>query len=75
MAKFNTGDRVKLISDTENNTPMTVNTYYVDTFEGKEALQFVELDENTIKMVQCVWRDAQSQPHKEYYHEDALESC
>ena len=47
MAKFNIGDKVKLISDTENNTPMTVSMYYVNSFEGQEALKFIDLDEKT----------------------------
>ena len=72
MDKFNIGDLVKLISDLEYATPMTVQGYFKDETKNKEALQFGFLTESDKKMVKCSWRDVNQTPYSEYYHEDSL---
>lgn len=70
MCKFKRGDKVRLVSDKENNVPMSVVCYSSDDPELYEAKLFTEMfDEN---MVKCVWRDKFDQPQKEYYQEDIL---
>lgn len=69
MAKFKTGDKVKLISDRESSNPMTVETYYID-LPYSQLIQSVTLDVE--KYVHCVWRDKNSKVHRDNFHEDML---
>ena len=76
MCKFKVGDTVKLISDTVNNTPMTVQGYRKDETAYSEAQKFLdEIPDDILKAVKCVWRDSNDVPHSEYYHEDTLSPC
>lgn len=71
--KYKIGDMVRLMSDSETNTPMTVNGYQID--EPQYAINKFMLEQecpNMCTLVQCVWRDNEDKPHSEYYNEDAL---
>lgn len=71
--KFKTGDKVILKSDTKSNQPMTVNGYQID--EPQYAINGFILEHDCPTLcdrVQCVWRDNEDKPHKEYYNENAL---
>lgn len=70
MCKFKSGDKVKLASDIEANTPMTVDCYSSEDSSLSEAKLFCEEFDNNL--VKCVWRDKQDIPHTEYYNESAL---
>lgn len=70
MNKFHYGDKVKLKSDINTNTPMTVNGYQNEDY--KEAITLTLLDDSINNFVSCVWRDKNDMPRHEYYHEDCL---
>lgn len=67
MKKFNIGEVVKLTSDSNNQTPMTVVGYLEDIYS--EAYSFGLLPKG---MVRCVWRDISSVPFEKDYPEDCL---
>lgn len=72
--KFKTGDVVRLASDTEENTPMTVRGYVYD-FEVSNPLN--AMLKETLRatyegLVRCDWRDKNDVPHQKDYHEDEL---
>ncbi len=69
--KFKIGDVVKLCSDTEENCPMTVNAYYLDTIQDNIFVKDI-LTERQKHSVKCVWRDKEDKPHSEFYSEDSL---
>lgn len=72
MCKFSKGNVVKLHSDNDGNCPMTVDGYWKDESKSIEAIRFEIANEQDMKMVKCVWRDNNNEPHREYYHEDSL---
>lgn len=72
MCKFHVGDLVHLISDTEDNSCMTVDGYRKNEPQYAEAVLMGTLSEEDLKSVRCVWRDSTNAPHKEYYNEDSL---
>lgn len=71
--KFNNGDIVRLKSDSEDTIPMTIQAYKYETLKDG-IFAYDLLTEEDKHSVYCVWRDKYDMPHKELYHEDALES-
>lgn len=67
--KFKTGSCVRLISDMEDNIPMTTGQYYGD-YEDAQFEPDYESKKDTD--VLCSWRDKNGVPHKEWYHQDQL---
>lgn len=74
MAKFQIGDKVKLVSDSDKITPMTVAAYFIDTFPDSKIPEIVSgmYPKDIEKMVICVWRDRNGKLHDEKFHEDML---
>ena len=71
MAKFKTGDVVRLNSDTDNCIHMTVFGYAAK--EGSmQALAGKDLGYDLTKMVICDWRDVNGKNYQVKYHEDEL---
>ena len=71
MAKFKTGDVVRLNSDAGNCIPMTVLGYVAK--EGSvQALAGRDLGCDLTKMVICDWRDVGGKNYQSKYHEDEL---
>lgn len=73
MCKFHVGNLVRLVSDTEVHTPMTVEGYLKDEAKFKSNSIFLdEVSDDLLKSVKCVWRDNVNIPHEKYYNEDSL---
>ncbi len=76
--KFKTGDVVvRLASDTEENTPMTVRGYVYDIeiSNPRNAMLKETLRATYERLVRCDWRDKMDVPHQKDYHEDELVKC
>ena len=74
MAKFKTGDKVILVSDSDKAIPMTVLTYSIDTLPGRKVPETMSdvFPKDFEKMVICVWRDRNGKPQQETFYEDML---
>ena len=77
--KFNVGDKVRLISDAQENTVMTVCGY---TFDLEAVMPQNEMLKNTGQLqkmyegfVTCDWRDKSDVPYRNNYKENELEKC
>ena len=71
--KFAPGDKVRLVSDDVDATPMTVENYYLDIFDGQQAAKFIaDIPEDWHHQVRCVWRNKKSEVQRETFHEAAL---
>ncbi|MBR5736394.1 MAG: hypothetical protein IKX60_06360 [Bacteroidales bacterium] len=69
--KFKAGDVVRLNSDTEKNTPMTISAYYWETVK-QGLFTFDLLTEEEKHKVKCVWRDKEDVSHTEWFSDKAL---
>lgn len=65
---FKVGDRVRLLSDSEDNCPMVITELAIQNPE----LQFVGFGFECFKKVHCAWRDKNDMPHDQWYDEDVL---
>lgn len=76
--KFKTGDVVvRLASDTEENTPMTVRGY-ADEIAKKDPTSSPFMGDFKAELeglVRCDWRDKFDVPHQKDYYEDELVKC
>lgn len=75
--KFQVGDKVRLVSDTQGCTPMTVRGY-ADDIAKKDGISSPFIGEFLEQMegeVICDWRDSYGQPCKRNYHENELLNC
>ena len=53
--KFAPGDKVRLVSDDDDATPMTVENYYLDIFDGQQAAKYIaDIPEDWHHQVRCV---------------------
>ena len=75
--KFKCGDKVRLVSDTEENVVMTVRGYALElAMEDRTASTFLkDLHSKLDGLVTCDWRDKSNIPYTKNYKEDELIKC
>lgn len=75
--KFKTGDKVRLVSDSSENQPMTVKGYALELAEkNPTSSPFMGDWRKTLEdMVVCDWRDRTDRPQEKEYHEEELVKC
>ena len=75
--KFKCGDKVRLVSDTEENVVMTVSGYVYDLeiIKPQNAILKESLRATYEGLVRCVWRDKLDVPHQKDYKENELVKC
>ena len=75
--KFKCGDKVRLVSDTEENVVMTVRDYAYDIAisDPRNAMLKETLRPTYKGLVTCDWRDKLDVQHTENYKEDELIKC
>lgn len=75
--KFKIGDKVRLVSDTEENVVMTVSGY---VFDIEMSYPPNTLLRETLRsayegLVRCEWTDKNNSHHKNDYYEEELVLC
>lgn len=75
--KFKCGDKVRLVSDTEENVVMTVRGYAYDIAisDPRNAMLKETLRATYEDLVICDWRDKLDVPHQEKFNENELIKC
>lgn len=71
MAKFKTGDKVILNSDSPKSTPMTVEEYLIKSRYKDLPTVNINVPEDKDKYVVCVWR-TRGEIKTAFLHEDML---
>lgn len=75
--KFKSGDKVRLVSDTEENSVMTISGYVFD-IEMSYPPNTVLRDTLCLiyeGLVRCEWVDKNNSQHKNDYFEEELVQC
>ena len=75
--KFKCGDKVRLVSDTDENVVMTVRAYALElAMEDKSTSPFIKDFQAKLEaLVTCDWRDKLDVPHQKDYKENELVKC
>ena len=75
--KFKRGDKVRLVSDTEENVVMTVRGYALELAkeDGTTSPFIKDFQSKLEDLVTCDWRDKLDVPHQKAYKENELVKC
>jgi len=75
--KFKCGDKVRLVSDTDENVAMTVRGYALElAMEDKTISPYIkDFQAKLDGLVTCDWRDKLDVPHQKQFNEKELAKC